>query len=293
VSVPRETRTFAADQRSSRDARRFAEDWLDGQGLRHYRDRVPLAVSELAANAVLHTGQPFTITLSGDAVRVRAEIVDSAPQLVPVASPLTGTAADITALSETGRGLVIAGSLANRWGMTLAPAVKTLWCEFDDWGQPATITEPVIEDKRTPAHDDGHLNHLHFIGLPVRTAIASGLDLEDAIRDARAVAEANRDHPDDVAGLLELVDRSMTLRLAGRHGAMHAASQNETRFDMHVELTDDALFATGELAAWLAQRADGRRGPGASVLAFRTWLNEETARQRRGLAPTECPLPAE
>lgn len=289
-----ESQTFDAQPLSTRAARRFAEQWLDTQELGKFADRVPLAVSELAANAVLHTAKPFTVSIRGDESGVRIEVVDSAPDLVPVASALRGIASDITELSETGRGLLIAGSLANRWGMDLSPVVKSIWFEFDDSGQPAVASDPVIDDQRPPRAPVAGLNHLHFLGLPVRLAIASGFDVEDAIRELRRASEANGEtQPDDLPMLLDLVDRSITVRLAGRHAAIHAASEGKFRFDMTMDVSNDALFATGDLSKLLARRAGNRSGPSAEVIEFRIWLGEETSRQRKGLAPTPCPLPAE
>ncbi len=293
MSSAPETQTYEARPQSSRAARHFVNRWLDEHALGKFADRVPLAVSELAANAVLHTAKPFTISICGDADTVRVEAVDSAPDLVPVASALHGIASDITSLSETGRGLLIAGSLANRWGVDLSATVKTIWFEFDESGQPAVATEPVVNDTRPSRTPDEGLNHLRFIGLPVRTAIASGFDVEDAVRDLLLLSESAREaKPGDLELLLDLVARSVTVRLFGRHAAMHAASAGRYRFDMTMDVTDDALFATGDLARLLARRAGSRRGPSADVVEFRIWLGNETSRQRRGAPPTECPLPA-
>jgi len=289
-----ENQTFDALTDSSREARRFVQRWLKAEGLDDYADRVPLAVSELATNAVLHTARPFTIVVRRGLGCVRVEAIDSAPDLVPVASARSGIASDITSLSETGRGLLIAASLANRWGVDLSATVKTVWCEFDESGQPAVAAEPVIQDHRPTRPAVAGLNQLRFIGLPVRTAIASGFDVEDAIRDLRMLSESTRAaKPADLADLLDLVDRSVTVRLAGRHAAIHAASRGEYRFDLNMDVTDDALFATGDLSTLLARRAGKRTGPSAEVIEFRIWLGNETSRQRQGLAPTECPLRAD
>ncbi len=294
MSVAPESQTFEARPQSSRDARRFIQAWLDASRLEEFADRVPLAVSELATNAVLHTGRPFTLTVRGDKDLVRLDAVDSAPDLVPVASVLHGIASDITLLSETGRGLLITASLANRWGIDLTSTVKTVWCEFDASGPPEVSAEPIVNDLRPPRTPVAGLNHLRFVGLPVRTAIASGLDVEDAIRDLRLQPESTRaDGADDLATLLDLVERSVTVRLAGRHAAMHAASEGDYRFDMTMDVTDDALFATGDLSKLLALRAGRRTGPSPDVIEFRMWLGNETSRQRRGLPPTLCPLRAD
>lgn len=287
----RDSRTFAADMPASREARHFVEAWLRKRTLDAFIGTVTLAVSELAANAVLHTARGFTIDIQYANGCVRIEAVDSAPESTPVASPRSGTAADIMAQSETGRGLLIVASLANRWGMNLETTAKTVWCEFDHSGPPALATEPSMKDNRPTAGSVADLNRLRFIDLPVRAAIASGLDVEDALRDLRLQYEAAREEDADaLATLLELAERSVTVRLAGRQAAMLAAQNDKLRFDLTIDVADDALFAAADLSMLLARYAANRRGPSPEIVSFREWLGQEASRQRHGLPPSRCPL---
>ncbi|MEY2424439.1 MAG: phosphoserine phosphatase RsbU/P [Actinomycetota bacterium] len=280
MSDARRSATFAALPASIREARLFVTGWLSEEQLDGFSERVLLAVSELATNAVLHTARPFTVSAHHVEERIRVEVIDSAPQLVPMRVPMSGSAVDITSFSETGRGLQIVSSLAQRWGMELAPNVKTVWCEFEGAAPPAQPSDPAIEDHRAPAAPPADLHRLLYIGLPVRAAIASGVDVEDAIRDVQLGPA------DDRAGaLLTLVDRTAPLRLAGRHAAMHAAGQNLLRFDLELDATSDALAALGELNRVLADQ----RVPSADVVAFRAWLGDETRRQLDGKPPTSFP----
>ena len=271
----RQSQTFVAQPLSTRDARRFVAAWLEQQELAPYVPRVSLATSELSANAVLHTSQPFTVSVQNAPSGVRVEVVDSAPHLVPMRIPLKGTAADLTWLSETGRGLQIVSAVANRWGITLAQNVKTVWAEFD-LDEPPAPTEATLEDERPPTPKGLTSFHLHFEGLPVRAAIASGLDVEEAIRDLHAQG-----------GVLDLVDRTASLRLAGRHAALDASSRDQLRFDLDLDATDEEMAALAKLNLALAER--GGHGPSPEVARFRHWLSEETRRQRDGLAPSPFP----
>lgn len=88
-----------------------------------------LVTSELATNAILHAGTPFTVAVSSrsdGAVRVA---VSDGSRGLPVVRPPTAAAAG-------GRGLQIVDSLCRRWGVLPAgvpggPAVgKTVWCEL-------------------------------------------------------------------------------------------------------------------------------------------------------------------
>ena len=276
----RSSQTFLADPAAAGDARRFVGAWLRDQGHDALVNRVKLAVSELAANAVAHTGQPFTVSVDDTAAWLRVEVVDSLPERMPVRVPMTGSAIDITSSSATGRGLQIVSAVSNRWGVDLRTNVKTLWCEFDA-DAPKHPSDPKTVDQRPAAPQRHDLVHLRFMGLPVRTAIASGLDLDDAIRDMQMQAASAG--TDELRALLNLVDRSAPLRLAGRHAALHAAGADLLRYDLDVDATMDELVALGELNRELAglERPSDRRGPSADVIAFREWLSIETARQRK------------
>lgn len=276
-------RTFAAEPVASRNARHFVVEWLNAHGRAALADRVGLAVSELAANAVLHTSQPFTVSLAMRDECLRVELIDSVPDRMPVPVPTTGSAVDITSISETGRGLQIVGCLANRWGVTIDPNVKRAWAEFES-DPPQEPNEPEFQDLRPQAAPAENVHRFVYLGAPVRAAIASGLDTENATRDVYWVPEADRD--DDASKLMELIEKSASLRLAGRHAAMHAASQNQLTFDFTLDATDAELRAMGELSDLLASRAAAGRGaPSDEVRIFRRWLSDETRRQRNGGAP--------
>jgi anti-sigma regulatory factor (Ser/Thr protein kinase) len=284
LSQARQSQTYVARALSTREARRFIADWLPQHGVEGYSARATLSVSELTANAVLHTARPFTVSVQLTDSVVRIEVVDSAPHLMPMRVPTKGTASDLTWLSETGRGLQIVSAVANRWGVSLSQNVKTVWCEFDG-SEPGRPSEPIIEDRREVVPVGGDVLRLRFIGLPVRAAIASGLDVEEAIRDLQS--EGVRARSDELTRLLDLVDRTASLRLAGRHAALYASSLDRVQFDLEIETTDAEMAATAKLNGALSARSG--QAPSAEVLAFREWLVTETQRQREGKPPEPYP----
>ncbi|MFD5872907.1 MULTISPECIES: ATP-binding protein [unclassified Streptomyces] len=90
-------------------------------------------VAELATNAVLHgrvPGRDFRLRLAvlRDAV-LRIEVTDARGERLP---PVPGTV-DLPAYdAESGRGLLIVGALADRWGVDPGPVPrKTVWAELD------------------------------------------------------------------------------------------------------------------------------------------------------------------
>lgn len=93
-------------------------------------DDVILCLSELAANAVLHSdsrrpGGTFTVRIEsrpGACIRIEVDD-DGGPWLAPAPDP------------GSGRGLDIIGALSAEWGTAASPAGRTVWARFD-WPSP-------------------------------------------------------------------------------------------------------------------------------------------------------------
>jgi anti-sigma regulatory factor (Ser/Thr protein kinase) len=112
---------FAPVVQSVREARRFVSECAEQLGLERMAD-VQLIVSELANNAILHSGSSFDVTverLDDDAVRV--EVRDFGPGTPRLIN--RGTEAD------NGRGLQIVDLLADTWGVATRPGGigKSAW----------------------------------------------------------------------------------------------------------------------------------------------------------------------
>lgn len=85
------------------------------------RDIVLLVVSELATNAVLHSGTDFEVQVAASAGTVRVAVSDGGPGRPVMLSPPPE--------APHGRGLQIVNGLATSWGVTPGPlrAGKTVW----------------------------------------------------------------------------------------------------------------------------------------------------------------------
>ena len=118
---PVQARSFPASPGSVTSARHFVT-----RTLREWRAEVPLAdaalaVTELAANAVMHARSDFTVTLSATGATVRIAVRDSAP-LPPGKSSLP---------TRPLHGLDAMAAMALRWGVEpLGAAGKLVWCEL-------------------------------------------------------------------------------------------------------------------------------------------------------------------
>jgi hypothetical protein len=260
------------------------DDW---QLVGAVRGDAVLVVAELAANAAIHTRTPYTVTLrrAGDGVRV--DVLDARPEQLPVVVPLVGTAVDMTIRSTTGRGLQIVATLSDRWGVSTSNGAKAVWAELSGQSHDGP-SAPTIVIAHRAERPRGRL--LCFLGLPVRAAVASGIQTDEAAREVQLAELALPTTGTPQARLLTVLDESAPLRLAGRFAALRAAAEGRERFDLEVVVTDESIAAVGELAKQL--RARGSAPPSAEVEAFRGWLSEETVWQRRGGDPRPCPLPA-
>lgn len=123
-SAPRQARTRLKPELSSaREARRFVEGVLQSWRMPERADPdLMLLTSELASNAVGHTGSPFTVLVRYDGKVVRVEVGDGSRVL-----PIAGTpASDAT----SGRGLMLVQRLAAAWGVLPTVWGKRVWFEM-------------------------------------------------------------------------------------------------------------------------------------------------------------------
>jgi anti-sigma regulatory factor (Ser/Thr protein kinase) len=280
--------TFVADPSSTTAARRFASELIEQWGYDGVAGDAALCVSELAANALIHARGPFTVTIRPAGAGVRVDVIDPRPDQLPVVVPLVGTAVDLTERSTTGRGLQIVATLADRWGVSTTKGAKAVWIELSGRIHDGPSAPTIVIGHDVPPVP-GEL--LRFLSLPVRAAVASGIQTDEAAREVQLAELARPTVGTPEARMLELLDESAPLRLAGRFAALRAAAEDRDRFDVEVVVTDDSLLAVGELARLLADRPTAPTVD-EHVRAFRRWLSDEALHQRAGGEPRPCPLPA-
>ncbi|OSP45342.1 hypothetical protein B7767_00020 [Streptomyces sp. 13-12-16] len=128
---------FSSTRRGARLARLLAAEQLVDWGWDRggeYLNAAELVVGELAANAVTHgrvPGRDFLLTMAlvlppeGGSGTLRITVADSRGERLPM--PVPAPCPD----GEHGRGLVLVGALALRWGvLPRFPAGKTVWAEL-------------------------------------------------------------------------------------------------------------------------------------------------------------------
>lgn len=282
---------FDARPRSARAARELVATALREWSLDSLSDVAALCMGELAANAVLHGRGEFDVVVRRQGEGVRIEVIDLRPDEVPAAVPMHGSAADITRQAATGRGLQIVSSMARRWGYTTSSADKAVWAEIDG-KPPEQPSQPIVLDgwQPPPSPDDIHLD---LRSLPVRTAVASGVQVDELVRDLQLGPTGDSD-PAVIAELYRLLDASAPARLGGRHAALRAAGQHLLRFDFQLDAPLSTLAAIADLNTLLeavATQRGGRVVVPPAVAEYRRWLLQEGLRQLDGAPPSPCPLP--
>ncbi len=113
-------RRFPNEAASVSAARRYTLDAVDDLEPQ-LADAVAVMVSELAANAVRHSGTHFTVTIDRSAELIRVAVTDRG-----AGSPVVRTPEPI---EPSGRGLQIVEALAVDWGVVpnSDPPGKTVW----------------------------------------------------------------------------------------------------------------------------------------------------------------------
>ena len=129
MSPSERRRTFAPAPVSAGQARAFVDEALEGAGLDHLSYTATLLVSELVANAILHSGTPLEVVVRCGDDRVRVEVHDGNPQL-----PVRKHYSD---MSGTGRGLMLVERIASGWGADRTADGKAVWFELDTQSAPA------------------------------------------------------------------------------------------------------------------------------------------------------------
>lgn len=123
-------RTFPCVPSSAGEARRFVESALAAARRDDLVYTATLLVSELVANAVLHSGTPLEVVVGTAGGGVRVEVHDGSPQL-PVRKHYSN-------MSGTGRGLMLVERIATDWGAEPTRTGKVVWFEIDSRSAPAS-----------------------------------------------------------------------------------------------------------------------------------------------------------
>ena len=163
ASPPAELRVrLAADPVCVSGARRFVSDGLRSWRRPELLDDAELCVSELAGNAVLHSGTTFMeIVLQTLHRGVRISVEDDGPTPASAVVPqqpfsFEDSGTDLDDEPTTGRGLAIVSILASAWGVELTGGGKRIWAELVAGDTEYDVRPPEGERARRPDGSAGH-----------------------------------------------------------------------------------------------------------------------------------------
>ena len=113
---------FPAELSTPGAARHFVVEALRTAGVPE-SETVPVAVSELVTNSVLHAASTTKVVVVVDPTIVRVEVHDADLTLPEPRHPGPDTV--------TGRGLLLVEALTDRWGAERTGGGKVVWFELD------------------------------------------------------------------------------------------------------------------------------------------------------------------
>ncbi|MER0483035.1 SpoIIE family protein phosphatase [Streptomyces sp. Edi2] len=127
--------TFEPVGRSVATARAFVRDTLQGWGCADIVDDAVVLTSELVTNAVVHAGTAADVLCLRNEDGVRITVADRYPERE---IPLQNAGQVVVHPDrEGGRGLLLCGALATRWGVEYTAAQKHVWFHLDLPERPA------------------------------------------------------------------------------------------------------------------------------------------------------------
>ena len=258
----RETRdmvmAFPNETRSVTLARRAVSEQIRGLGLPSLVPSAELVVTELVANAVLHTNGPVEVQLQRLEHGVRISVADSNPALpvVPAAS----------ASSMTGRGLLLVRRVAARLGFDARREGKVVWAELRIERLPGDsgideLVEAWADDLNNSTSPHA-VHHIELGDVPTDLLLDAKAHVDNLVREFVLAASGAEEGSTAAvpAHLVDLIGAVVTRfsgpRLAIKRQALEAARRGLTHVRLSLDLGPDAIEA-GEAYLKALDEADG------------------------------------
>lgn len=176
--------------------RRFVDQALCDGGWAALVPDVQLAATELATNAMLHSGTDyFEVELRSDAAGVRLEVLDrGATRAGAIAARGRAAAAsgDVHQAAMGGRGLFIVSALATSWGLDDLPAGTRIWAYFLVGGNGEEPSDPQLGEARLPV-ETKDVCIIELRGCPPQLLLDHDTNLADIASELRLYGFSHRD----------------------------------------------------------------------------------------------------
>ena len=243
---------LSADTASVPGARQFVADGLVSWGHTTLVDDASLCVTELTANAALHSASTFMEVVVhdlGDAVRISVEDDGMIPAaaVTPRADfpgpDVDRAVVDLEREPTTGRGLAIVSILAGDWGVEQTDRGKRIWVDLVDSEAVNQVRPPTSRGTlpEGPGVPDGwHL--VRLTGCPVQLSLRQDQHLDELIRELQLI-DTNEDNlpPREIAELIDSLLRGQAhARHVGRAQGQQAAAAGHELVDVEMALATTA-----------------------------------------------------
>jgi anti-sigma regulatory factor (Ser/Thr protein kinase) len=265
---------LAADAASVPGARRFVTDGLTSLGRTELLDDAALCVTELAANAALHSASTFMeVGLRAVDHSVQIVVEDDGPVPADVVVPraafdeadsvddIDGDELDLDELdlaladeSTTGRGLGIVSVLAQDWGVEATGDGKRVWLTLVEGDGAHAVRPPTVSTTSSRGATGAALPEgwrvVRLAGCPVRLSLRQDSHLDELVRelqllDGEQAAPESRALAQKLEGLLASPAHA---RFTGRRIAQQAAAEGRTHVDIDMAMPHELGSAVRALA---------------------------------------------
>jgi anti-sigma regulatory factor (Ser/Thr protein kinase) len=251
---------LAAVTASGPGARRFVRDGLAGWGRSGLVDDAALCVTEMAANAALHSYSQFMDVIVHDlAGPVRVAVQDEGRRIPLEAVTPTAEGPDVEHTRPlddepmTGRGLAIVSMLAESWGVDDTPRGRRIWADLADTETEHMVHPPIVRrdgaDRPRQAGLPGDWKTVLMPGCPVQLALRIDQHLDDLVRELQLIgADEGAPPPPELAELNEvLATGPIWARHTGRRIAQEAAAAGLEHVDIEMTMPRAMSAAVREL----------------------------------------------
>ena len=310
ASPPAELRVrLAADPVCVSGARRFVSDGLRSWRRPELLDDAELCVSELAGNAVLHSGTSFMeIVLQTLHRGVRISVEDDGPTpaiaVVPQqAFSSEAAGADLDDEPTTGRGLAIVSILASAWGVERTGAGKRIWAELVAGDTEYGVRPPEGEELADPTGPATTLpegwGRVRMVSCPVELSLRQDRHLDELVRELQLISLDDNPRSRELAAQLQdLLRGPAAARHTGRRVAQEAAAAGQQSIDIEMAMPRE-FSAEVEKLQEAVRHADRlceemqllTLASTPELQALRAWMTEQVSHQLRdGAEPEPWPV---
>ncbi|MET1060386.1 MAG: ATP-binding protein [Nocardioides sp.] len=311
ASPPTELRVrLAADPVCVSGARRFVSDGLRSWHRLDLLDDAELCISELAGNAVLHSGTTFMeIVLETLHRGVRISVEDDGPTPAAAVLPrqaftFDGDGTDLDDEPTTGRGLSIVSILASSWGVELTDAGKRVWAELVAGDTEYDVRPPEGEEglpvpPPTPTTLPEGWGRVWMIGCPVELSLRQDQHLDELVRELQLISIDDNPRSRELAAQLQdLLHGPAAARHTGRRIAQGAAAAGLDSIDIEMAMPREFRAEVQKLQETV-RHADRlcedmqllTLASTPDLRALRAWMTEQISLQLgEGAEPEPWPL---